>query len=431
MGFYGGYPGMNSPISYNYYNDFVNSGLVPSQAGQMPAAPGQANTAAHGQPQAKKSGFGAFFSGVKNGFANMVKSFFTIPGFLLTAASVAGVAFLGAGMLLPLIALGVGVGGYQLIKGAINGDAEKMGEGVFTLGATLLAGKLTPNKVGPHELADTSLLGKLKAPFIGKGAFKDPDVTYWQALRNETDTALANIKGKFFAKAKPAVPDKPVPLTAENLKTHTESSASEHSGGPGSQSSVDSWHTAREIQSERGLELTKSPTAGPVSVPDSPPTPPVQPESACGRKQLSLQSMTSDVTDETASVSSFKSLPAEATPAKPTMRERLFGRREQAAKPTANMDETAEVETVKTPGFLKTRWNYWTREYPGLKETQNWFRGKSTTSDSGAAGSGTDWSQLSASDRFQKMTKLVKEANMGSSAVFGATPYTSGSKNPA
>ena len=418
MGFYGGYPGMNGPLSYNYYNDFVNSGFGPVQTGLPSVAPGQGT--AHGKPEQKKTGFGAFFSGIKNGFTGMVKNFFTVPGFLLTAASIAGVALFGAGMLFPLIAVGVGVGGYQFIKGAVNGDAEKMGEGVFTLGTTLLGAKLTPNKIDVHELADTSLWAKFKLPFVGKGVFKDPEVTFWRAICDEGVTGLERLKELFKGKSSSTGANKPVPLTQKNLAAHTEKSASEH-GQHSSASSESSWKTVSNDERVRLAKTNSDSTSFYSCETITPEVATTEPKKGASTMKTA-RSVGSESERPAPSSAEKASAPAAKPTAKPTRMQRLFGRKNPSrkAKPVAPKSKSSNLKTESPskPGLLRTLF----REHPDLKAMQYWLWGKSNSAEPGAAGTGSDWHQLSTSDKFQRFATNAKEANVASATIFGVPP---------
>lgn len=145
----------------------------------------------------KKTGIKGFFEGMKNGLVNTVKALFTVKGALLTAGTIALVAATGGAALLPLALVGVGVGTYQVGKGIYKGDAEQVGEGAFTVGASLIGAKIAPNSIGGNQLANTSLLGKLTAPFGGKGTFSNSQATFWGASKEATTSTFASLRARF------------------------------------------------------------------------------------------------------------------------------------------------------------------------------------------------------------------------------------------
>lgn len=141
-----------------------------------------------------KTGIVGFLNGLKNGLVNSVKGLFTVNGLLLTAGTMGLVAATGGAALIPLGLLGLGVGGYQVAKGVKNQNAEQVGEGVFTGAASLLGLRAAPGAVGAESLANPSLWGKIKAPFVGKGAFTNPEATYWGATKASSTASLTRMK---------------------------------------------------------------------------------------------------------------------------------------------------------------------------------------------------------------------------------------------
>jgi hypothetical protein len=204
---YFGFMGMNGPSGYgNYVGNTSSSpsgGVNQAQSGgpALSSATAENKTGADRQ-KIKKTGISGFFQGMKNGLVNTVKSLFTIKGMLITIATLGLVAATGGAALLPLALMGLGVGGYQVSKGVIKGDTEEIGEGAFTLGASLLGAKISPASVGANTLADSTLLGKLKAPFGGKGTFSNSNATFFGASKEVTSDTVAGIRAKFNARTK-------------------------------------------------------------------------------------------------------------------------------------------------------------------------------------------------------------------------------------
>jgi hypothetical protein len=137
---YWGYPWANgSAYSYPWSGPGQiypgPGGLQSPFAGPYPdAGQGDATTG----PGQKTGGIKGFFKGIAQGAVNTIKGIFTPQGLLMLGGTAALVALTG-GAILPLLgAVGIGIGGYQLVKGAAAGDTEKMGEGVFSLGLSAL-----------------------------------------------------------------------------------------------------------------------------------------------------------------------------------------------------------------------------------------------------------------------------------------------------
>jgi hypothetical protein len=94
------------------------------------------------KPENKEGMLGGFFSGFLNGLKDSVQSLFSWKGLLMMGA-IAGLAVATGGAIVPfLVALGGGVGLYQMGTGLLKGDWEEMGRGAFTLGSTALGAKV-------------------------------------------------------------------------------------------------------------------------------------------------------------------------------------------------------------------------------------------------------------------------------------------------
>lgn len=94
-----------------------------------------------------KGGIGNFFKGIFTGAVNSVTSLLSPTGLALALGS-AGLLLATGGAALPLlIGAGVIAGGTQVATGLMSGDAEKAGQGVFGIGASILGVKLAPKTV--------------------------------------------------------------------------------------------------------------------------------------------------------------------------------------------------------------------------------------------------------------------------------------------
>lgn len=203
-----GYPGMiGSPSANDIYAQRI--GLLTSGAGDT-------FSLSSPRPETQKKGFvGAVKDvgkGILNGALNTVKSLFTWQGLAMTLGTAGLIAVFGAPVVMPfLIAGGALAGGYQMLGGVVEGDWKKVGEGIFTLGATGVGAKYGPkefttkdgqfsltkivkNKDGVTEAVKPtgiwdSTLAYLKAPFRGFGKVEDGNI----ALTAEGK--LANSKG--------------------------------------------------------------------------------------------------------------------------------------------------------------------------------------------------------------------------------------------
>ncbi len=141
----------------------------------------------------KKGVMGSIFDigkGIFAGAVNTIKEMFSWQGLLMTAGTLGLISSFGAAVVMPfLIGAGVIAGASQVLKGVSNGDWKKVGEGIFTLGATGLGAKLGPKEINikgtQYTLAKTvknqdgvitaakptgildSTIAYLKAPFRG------------------------------------------------------------------------------------------------------------------------------------------------------------------------------------------------------------------------------------------------------------------------
>jgi len=200
MGYFG-FPGMNNfGGNYSLYGNtpFVSG---PGEAKKMTgceATECYKNGESESGVKGPTKGISGFFNGLKNGVTNTVKGLFSIKGLAITAGSIALVALTGGAALIPLAALGLGVGGYQAARGISQGNTEQVGEGVFTAGASLLGVKMAPTAIGNETLANTSLWGKISAPFVNKGVLANSSTSYWGAARTALDTKMAGLHGYFM-----------------------------------------------------------------------------------------------------------------------------------------------------------------------------------------------------------------------------------------
>ncbi|WP_373532057.1 hypothetical protein [Vampirovibrio sp.] len=138
FGGYGGYGGVGG--SPGVGSQPFPSGIYPPGSGV-----GSDQFLSSGAP--KKKGVAGFLQGIANGAINTVKSLFTLQGLATTVGAGALVWATGGAALIPLAALGAGIGGFQMLNGAANGDTEAVGEGFFATAASLLGLKFTPKKV--------------------------------------------------------------------------------------------------------------------------------------------------------------------------------------------------------------------------------------------------------------------------------------------
>ncbi len=168
-GGYGGYPGYGFP-GYSY----PGMGGVGNTQSASQSSEGHGNENGENGHDQKSSGVGGFFKGIANGAVNLVKGIFTPQGIIMLAGTVA-LTWATGGAILPLLgAIGMGTGGYQMLKGAADGNAEKVGEGFFNFGLSALGfagpkaikvGETEYGMVGTGKKGEVSLLDRLKAPF--------------------------------------------------------------------------------------------------------------------------------------------------------------------------------------------------------------------------------------------------------------------------
>lgn len=145
--------------------------------------------------------------GFVQGGINTVKGLFSLQGLAMSAGTFALIMAFGAATVMPfLIAAGVVVGGSQIIGGLLNSDWRKVGEGIFTMGATGLGAKYGPKEIDTSDGAFSvakitqnggvakankptgmldSIVAYLKAPFRGLGKV------------NEQGEISLNAEGKF------------------------------------------------------------------------------------------------------------------------------------------------------------------------------------------------------------------------------------------
>ncbi len=110
------------------------------------------------QSQKKGGGIGDFFKGIFNGIKNLFKSLLDPKTWLMIAACVALCVLVpGAGAV--LMALGIGMAGIQIFKGAQSGDMEQVGEGAFNLGLCFLGGSSSVKAGTGAEAANFSRAG--------------------------------------------------------------------------------------------------------------------------------------------------------------------------------------------------------------------------------------------------------------------------------
>lgn len=228
--------------------------------GMMPGAPGQDQFIGSGHKK-KKQGLTGFFQGIYNGAANMIKGMFTLPGIAMTAATAGLVWATGGAALIPLAAIGAGIGGFQMLKGIGQGSAEGFGEGVFTTAASLLGLKFTPKTVkmdgktftlgNPNE--KLGLLGRFKSMWGGEKYQSGDDVLHMGQMFREKITrrfpsksgenTLPNANpGNLNAQAQPK-PSEPA-LTQANLERHNKQTQT--SPPP----SIEEWVTASQGRSD-------------------------------------------------------------------------------------------------------------------------------------------------------------------------------------
>jgi len=162
------------------------------------------------EKEEKNSGFKNFLIGMKDGIVDTVKGIFTLKGAAITLGTVFAAWATGGAILIPLAIGGMGVGGYQIIKGIANHDANKSGRGVDTFLLSLLGLKCAPSEFGGHALKADSVGGlwsKLKAPFRFENQF-DPNrgVDFWRAGWDSTKEVFQNLGKNVGGKTREAAP---------------------------------------------------------------------------------------------------------------------------------------------------------------------------------------------------------------------------------
>lgn len=180
---YGNYP------NYSYYQnsnhsdfnsqDNVNSNWSTPQQASDSKASTSSQQSAQPKHKKKKGGIIGFFRGIVHGLVNTVKSLFTPKGLLMAIASVGLICATGGAALPVLAAVGMGMGGKQMLKGIKSGNSEAVGEGFFTFASSAMGVKATPSPITIGEGAtaksytlasakagkSAGFLDQLKAPF--------------------------------------------------------------------------------------------------------------------------------------------------------------------------------------------------------------------------------------------------------------------------
>jgi hypothetical protein len=176
--------------------------------------------APHEKPENKQGLFGGFFSGFMNGLKSSLKSLFSVKGLLMMGAIVALTVATGGAITPFLVAIGAGVGAFQMGQGLFKGDWEQMGRGAFTLGSTFLLSKVD-YKTATHLPSGQKFamsVGNSKNGF--QAASKTPSIldnfkllaghkmpgsqggqqTIYQVLGNNVTHRFSQAKGMFDAK---------------------------------------------------------------------------------------------------------------------------------------------------------------------------------------------------------------------------------------
>ncbi len=148
-----------------------------------------------GQRPRKKSVIGATFDvlkGIGKGAVNTVSSLLSVKGLLMTAGTIGVCALVGPPIIPFLVAAGVLTGGAQIAKGASSGNWENVGEGIFTLGTTMLGAKYAPtatrNAAGEQLVLSNSVKAGAKTPGFIEGMFKGT----WNQIRMVFGEKLVN-----------------------------------------------------------------------------------------------------------------------------------------------------------------------------------------------------------------------------------------------
>lgn len=139
-------------------------------------------------PSRKKGVFRAsidVLKGIGKGAVNTVSGLLSVKGLLMTAATIGVSALVGPAIIPFLVAAGVFTGGLQIARGASSGNWEGVGEGIFTLGATMAGARFAP-KVARNAAGEELILsGSARAavqesrPGFLRGMFEGT----WQQLR--------------------------------------------------------------------------------------------------------------------------------------------------------------------------------------------------------------------------------------------------------
>lgn len=177
------------------------------------------------EKEEKNSGFKNFLLGMKDGVVDTVKGMFTLKGAAITLGTIFAAWATGGAILIPLAIGGMGIGGYQIIKGIVNHDANKSGRGVDTFLLSLLGLKCAPSEFGGHALIDErfgGLWGKLKAPFKFNGEF-DPNsnVDFWRAGWDSTKEVFQKLGKSFEDKRTGTAPSPGNATPAETVEETT------------------------------------------------------------------------------------------------------------------------------------------------------------------------------------------------------------------
>ncbi len=209
-----GYPGnWNSPAYGSAPNAYSSSGSLSPAADQFTIQKTPAREEKGEKAETKQDGITGFFKGIVNGAVNAVKSLFTPQGLLMAAATL-GLIWMTGGAILPLLAvIGMGIGGFQIAKGAASGNTEAMGEGVFTFATSAIGLKANPSSItvgegaaaktftlaGSKEGQSAGMLEQLKSPF-GLAKYQAADgsesLTMYQLAMQKSQSRFSAMKGK-------------------------------------------------------------------------------------------------------------------------------------------------------------------------------------------------------------------------------------------
>lgn len=166
----------------------------------------------HKQKKGLKDTLKDIGKGMANGAVNTIKGIFTPQGLGMMLGTAGLICAFGAPVVMPfLVGAGLLFGGSQVFKGLLDNDWQKVGEGIFTVGATATGAKFGPKQfstkdgtfslskvvknedgvlqgVKPTGIFD-STLAYLKAPFRGFGKVENGSIAV------TADGKLANSKG--------------------------------------------------------------------------------------------------------------------------------------------------------------------------------------------------------------------------------------------